>query len=112
MSSIGPQIPAHLLAQFNRVDDEPEDKSESDDGEGPKPPKSSTGHQVPDQLQTSGSKTASTTRTGESEVRVYDNSEDDTGPIPSVGASRSREVELETERGSWPVVGAEQNSKK
>jgi len=100
MSSIGPQIPAHLLGQFKRVSHEQED-DESDGGAGPKPPKSSIGPQIPDHFQTS-------TRAGESEVRVYDDSEDDTGPRPSLDTLRRRVVEVERERGSRPFVGAEQ----
>lgn len=100
MSSIGPQIPAHLRAQF-----EPErEDEENDDGGGPQPPKSSVlGPQIHLDSKTTG--------TGESEVRVYDDSEDDTRPRPSLETLGLRVVEVETERGSRPFVGASKQGK-
>lgn len=71
MSSIGPQIPEHLLKQLNPTNDDDEE-----DNDGPQPAIASgpsIGPQIPTQLQSKGSR-----------VQVFDDDDDDDlGPKPS-----------------------------
>ncbi|KDR68786.1 hypothetical protein GALMADRAFT_78060 [Galerina marginata CBS 339.88] len=110
MSSIGPQIPPHILKQLNTVGDD-----NDEDNDGPRlstsPISGSTDHigpQIPAHLLSSNSRPSSSS---EGKVQVFDDEDEDDGPQPgpigpSIGPTIPPEVKKQLGASvSRPVAG-------